>query len=73
MTVKQQLIDELESIDNSVALVQLYELVQAVKQSWVQKQSKALLSRYSGCLNDEDTQALKAIINNEFSKIEGEW
>lgn len=71
MAVKQQLIAEIEEIDNPIALVQLFEMMQLLKQN-IAKNSK-VLSRFAGCLNDADAQEMKNIISNEFNKIEGEW
>lgn len=73
MTVKQQLIAEIEGIDNPVALVQLFEIIQLVKQNITKTQSNHLLSQFAGCLNDSDAQEMRNIITNEFNKIEGEW
>jgi len=73
MTVKQQLIAEIEDIDNPVALVQLFEIIQLVKQNMTKTKSNHLLSQFAGCLNDSDAQEMRNIITNEFNKLEGEW
>ncbi len=72
MTVKQQLIAEIERIDNPVILVHIFEMMQLIIQT-PQYQKNNLISKFSGCLNDNDAQEMKAIINSEFNQIEGEW
>jgi hypothetical protein len=73
MTVKQQLIAEIEGIDNPIALVQLFEIIQLVKQNLSKTKSNSLLLQFAGCLDDADAQDMRHIIANEFNKIEGEW
>lgn len=73
MTVKQQLIAEIQGIDNSIALVQLFEIMQLIKKNIASPQPNNVFSRFSGCLNDADAQDMRNIINTEFNKIEGEW
>jgi hypothetical protein len=73
ITVKQQLIAEIESIDNPVALVQLVEIIQLVKQNMTKTKSNHLLFQFAGCLNDSDAQEMRNIITNEFNKIKGKW
>ena len=73
MSVKQQLIAEIEAIDNPIALVQLFEIMQLIKQNPTKNRSNTLLSRFAGCLDNADAQDMRNIINNEFNKIEGEW
>lgn len=73
MTVKQQLIAEIEDIDNPIALAQLFEIIQLVKQNLSKNQSNRLLLQFAGCLDDEEAQEMRDIIADEFNKIEGEW
>lgn len=73
MTVKQQLIAEIEDIDNPIALAQLFEIIQLIKQNLPKTQSNSLLLQFAGCLDDKDAQEMRHIITNEFNKIEGEW
>jgi anionic cell wall polymer biosynthesis LytR-Cps2A-Psr (LCP) family protein len=74
MTVKQQLIAEIESIDNPTTLSQLFEVLQLVNQN-IQTQTKRKnpVMQFAGCLDNDDAQAMRTTINNEFNKIEGEW
>jgi hypothetical protein len=71
MTVKEQLIAEIEDIDNPITLVQLFEIMQLIKQNITK--NNTLLSRFAGCLSDEDAQEMRNIVSNEFNTIEGEW
>ena len=74
MMVKQQLIAEIESIDNPKTLSQLFEILQFVKHN-IQTQAKRKnpIMQLAGCLDDDDAQAMRTTIDNEFNKIEGEW
>ena len=72
MTVKQQLIAEIEQIDNPITLVQLFEIMQLITQT-PQRAKNDLIANFAGCLNDNDAEEMKNIINSEFNKIEGEW
>ena len=71
MNVKAQLIAEIEEIDNPIALVQIFEIMQLIKQNITK--NNTLLSKFSGCLSDDDAQDMRSIVNNEFNAIEGEW
>lgn len=72
MTVKQQLIAEIEDIDNPIALVQLFELMQLIKQN-IRHKSNQVIAQFAGCLDDDSAEEMHSIINQEFSQIEGEW
>ncbi len=74
MMVKQQLIAEIEAIDNPTTLSQLFEILQLVKQNiQIQPAQKNPVMQFAGCLDDDDAQAMRTTIDNEFNKIEGEW
>ena len=73
MKIKQQVIAEIEDIDNPITLVQLFEIIQLIKQNMVKNQTNHLLYQFAGCLNDTDAQNMRDIITHEFNKIEGEW
>jgi hypothetical protein len=72
MTVKQQLITEIERIDNPVTLVQIFEIMQLLTHT-PQQPKNALISEFAGCLDDESARQMTTIIDNEFNAIEGEW
>ncbi|EDN72954.1 MAG TPA: hypothetical protein DCM38_08550 [Gammaproteobacteria bacterium] len=69
--VKQRLIDEIENRANTIDLVQLFELWQRVKNFSPLSQSPILL--FAGCLNDEEAEEMRQLIQSEFQHIEGEW
>jgi hypothetical protein len=71
MTIKEQLIAEIEAIDNPITLVQLFEIMQLIKQNITKNNN--FLSQFAGCLNDADAQDMRNIISHEFNNIEGEW
>ena len=73
MTVKQQIIAEIEDSDNPITLVQIFEIMQLVKQNLDTPQHNTVISQYAGCLDDNDAQEMQNIIAREFSHIEGEW
>jgi hypothetical protein len=73
MTIKQQVIEEIEEIDNPVALVQLFELIQMIKQNQATNRGNRVLLQFAGCIDDAEAQAMRKIIANEFNNIEGEW
>ncbi len=57
MTVKAQLIAE---IDNPIALVQIFEIMQLMKQNITK--NNTLLFKFAGCLSDEDAQDMRRTI-----------
>lgn len=73
MNVKQQLIAKIEHIDNPIALVQLFEIMQLMQYNLPHLKDNAIISQFAGCLNDTDAQEMRNIINHEFNQIEGEW
>ncbi len=64
MTVKQQLIEE---IDNPITLVQLFEIMQLIKQN--SGKHNTLINRFAGYLNNADAQEIRDIVDNESNKI----
>ncbi len=72
MTVKQQLIAEIERIDNAVMLAQLYEVMQLLTQT-ANTPVNSVVSAYAGCLDDESALQMSATVAAEFGNIEGEW
>ncbi|MGH8474500.1 MAG: hypothetical protein ACRERV_11075 [Methylococcales bacterium] len=73
VTVKQQLITEIEHIDNPIALVQIFEFMQLIKQNIGKPADNLVVSQYAGCLNGDDAIDMRDNIAKEFDKIEGEW
>lgn len=72
MIVKQQLIAEINNIDNSAVLIQLFEFMKLVKQNTIHNKNVSLL-QFAGCLDDAQAKAMRDVITSEFNHIEGEW
>jgi hypothetical protein len=72
MTIKQQLITEIERINNPVTLVQIFEIMKLLTHTQ-QQPKNALISEFAGCLDDESAEQMTAIVDSEFNTIEGEW
>ncbi len=71
MTVKQQLIAEIEGIDNPTTLSQLFEILQLVKQNiQIQPKQKNPVTQFAGCFDDDEAQAMRTTIDGEFNNIE---
>jgi hypothetical protein len=73
MTLKQQLIAEIESTHDQKILQQLFEFLQTTKEVELPKPNSHLLLKLAGCITDEEAEQMKALINSEFSHIEGKW
>lgn len=73
MTVKQQLIAEISEIENPLVLNQIFEIMQLIRKNIKKNDASAVLARFSNCLDDADAQEMRAIINQEFNSIEGDW
>lgn len=74
MIIKQLLISEIETIGNPIILSQLFEVLQMLKQNTDTKPgSNNPLLQFVGCIDDADAKTMRAIIEQEFDKIEGEW
>jgi hypothetical protein len=72
MTVKQQLIAEIERIDNPVTLVHIFEIMQCMMQPAPKIKTNPILT-FAGCLDDDAAHDMRNCIANEFNRIEGEW
>jgi hypothetical protein len=70
LAIKQQLISEIQEIANPIVLVQLFEVWQHLKKSTLPH--SPILS-YAGCLEDEEAEEMRQLIQSEFQHIEGEW
>lgn len=74
MIIKQLLISEIEAIGNPIILSQLFEVLQMLKQNTdVTQESTNPLLQFAGCIDDADAQTMRAVIKQEFDKIEGDW
>jgi hypothetical protein len=69
--VKQRLIDEIQNRVNTIELVQFFELWQRLKN--ISPLPKSPINLFAGCLNDDDAEEIRQLIQSEFNHIEGEW
>ena len=72
MFIKQQLISEIERTENLTVIVQLFEILQLIKQN-TDKPNLPPIWQLIGSLDDTEAQAMHQILTKEFSHIEGEW
>jgi hypothetical protein len=70
LSVKEQLISEIQEMANPIVLVQLFEFWQLLKKNTIPH--SPILS-YAGCLEDEEAEEMRQLIQSEFQHIEGEW
>jgi hypothetical protein len=66
--IKQRLIDEIQNEENTIEIVQLFELWQQLKKSF----SYSPIDLFAGSL-DDDAEKIRQAIKSEFQNIEGEW
>lgn len=74
ISLKQQIISDLDLLDQMGMLLVLWQLVEVMKQQirlFPQEINPVL--RHAGCLSDEDAEEIRQIIDQEFNTIEGEW
>ena len=71
MTLKQQLIAEIEATDDQQILRQLFEFLQITKET--ESPDGHWLLEFVGCIDDEEAEQMKKLIDREFGHIEGEW
>jgi hypothetical protein len=74
MFLKQHIIKDIENIENTQLLNQVYEYLQIVKQS--EKQLHPNINnvlKFVGLLTDAQAKKISDTVNKEFNQIEGEW
>jgi len=77
MTLRQEIIRALKTL-NPGFLSQIYNLTESLKRIDKERKGKFNdkthpLAKFVGSIDDAEAQALRTIINKEFSKIDGEW
>ena len=72
MTIREKIMLDLSSIDNSSSLYQIFKFVHLIKKNLRTESgnSKDVLS-FAGSLSDEDAMQIQRDISEEFSNIEG--
>jgi hypothetical protein len=74
MFLKQHIIKDIENIENTQLLNQVYEYLQIVKQSEKQLQPNINnVLKFAGLLTDAQAKKISDTVNKEFNQIEGEW
>jgi hypothetical protein len=73
MTLNEKIIADIQTLNSPTILSQIFEFVQLMKRSELAQNTQVSASRFPKLITDEEAQELQAIINQEFSHIEGEW
>jgi len=74
MTIKENILKDIDSIVNPMLLNQIFDYLQILKQSDSLKISnKELLEQHAGSLSDKEATTISNVIDREFNNIEGEW
>ncbi len=76
MTVREQIIKEVATTEDSQLLLDTLQFLQRrtqPEQDQPRKGSYEAFSRLRGTLSDQEAQEMTDIINREFNTIEGEW
>ena len=76
MTIREQIIKEVVTTDDSQLLQEILSFLQERQQTHSThppRGSYEAFMRHQGVLNDEDAQEMREIIDREFNTIEGEW
>lgn len=74
LSVKEQLISEIQGVANLTALVQLFEFWQLLKKHVSTPPSLSMsIFALAGTLDDAEADAMRQLIQAEFQHIEGEW
>ena len=74
MTMKENILSDINSIGNPALLNQVYEYLQLLKVSKSLKiKNQAEIVKLAGSLSSKDAAEISAIINDEFNEIEGDW
>jgi len=72
LSVKEQLISEIQGVANPTALVQLFEFWQLLKKP-VSTTPPMSIFALAGTLDDAEADAMRQTIQAEFQHLEGEW
>jgi phosphopantetheine adenylyltransferase len=74
MFLKQHIIKDIENIENTQLLNQVYEYLQIVKQSEKQLQPNInSVLKFAGLITNTQAKKISSTIQKEFNQIEGEW
>lgn len=74
MTIREQIISDLNDLSNQKLLYQILEFIKILKKNVTDKKgNREDVLQFAGILSDEDASAIQKDIGEEFSKIEGDW
>lgn len=69
---RKEIIETINRIDDEEVLAKIQNYLHRFEGKKV-KSNKNELMKFAGILTEEEGESMKKIINEEFSKIEGEW
>jgi len=74
MSVREKIFKDLNKIQNKNKLNEIYDFIQQINNSndVIEQENRTAVMQLRGCLSNEDAQEMKAIVNNEFSHVEGD-
>lgn len=74
MTIREQILSDLKEVSNQKMLYQILEFINILKKNISgTKGNRDEVLQFAGILSDEDADAIRKDIDEEFSKIEGDW
>lgn len=74
MTIREQILSDLKEVSNQKMLYQILEFINILKKNISGTESnRDEVLQFAGILSDEDADAIRKDIGEEFSKIEGDW
>jgi len=72
--LRNTILRDIRKIDNPVVLNQLFEYLQLLKKNVnTHRGNTAAVLRFAGTIGNSEAKAVKQVVENEFSTIEGEW
>ncbi len=73
MTLQQNIICEIQTIDEVNVLLEIQGFLQKLRlQRRSQQRNMAAALQFAGSIDDEEAREMRACIDSEFNKIEGE-
>jgi hypothetical protein len=74
MILREQIIKEVNAIADLQLLNQLFEYVQVIKRTENKiTPNRERVLQLAGSITNEEAEAVRKVVNDEFNQIEGEW
>lgn len=74
MTIREQILSDLKEVSNQKLLYQILEFINILKKNIRgTKGNRDEVLQFAGVLSDEEADAIRKDIGEEFSKLEGDW